>query len=83
VLQAYINPGQMNLWLSEDTPGLAYSVQTRTNLINDSWQDVSVTATDTNTIWSAEVDLPPDSGSGYFRINAVPTPATSPPWPLQ
>jgi len=75
------SPGRMNLWLCKDTPGLAYSVQSRSNLVNDIWQDVSVTAIDTNTIWSGWVNVPPDPGSGYFRISAVPSPATSPPWP--
>ncbi len=75
--------GQMNLWLCEDTPGLAYSVQSRTNLVNDIWQDVPVTAVDTNTIWSASVNLSPGAESGYYRISAAPSPATSPPWPPQ
>lgn len=75
--------GQMNLWLCEDTPGLAYSVQSRSNLVNDIWQGVSVTAIDTNTLWSAGVNVPPDSSSGYYRISAAPSPATSPPWPPQ
>jgi hypothetical protein len=84
VLQCSGNsPGRMNLWLCEDTPGLAYSVQSRTNLVNDIWQEVSVTAVDTNTLWSAGLDIPPDSVSGYYRIRAAPLPATSPPWPPQ
>jgi hypothetical protein len=75
--------GQMNLWLCKDTPGLAYSVQSRTNLVNDIWQGVPVTAADTNTIWSASVNLSPGADSGYYRISAAPSPATSPPWPPQ
>ena len=74
---------QMNLWLCKDTPGLAYSVQSRTNLVNDIWQGVPVTAADTNTIWSASVNLSPGADSGYYRIIATPSPATSPPWPPQ
>jgi hypothetical protein len=75
--------GQMNLWLCEDTPGLAYSVQSRTNLVNDIWQDVPVSAVDTNTLWSASFNLSPGADSGYYRISAAPSPATSPPWPPQ
>jgi hypothetical protein len=75
--------GQMNLWLCEDTPGLAYSVQSRSDLVNDIWQGVPVTAVDTNTIWSASVNLSPGADSGYYRISAAPSPATSPPWPPQ
>jgi hypothetical protein len=75
--------GQMNLWLCEDTPGLAYSVQSRLDLRNDPWQDVPATGVDTNTIWSAGIDLSPGLDTGYFRIRATPSPATSPPWPPQ
>ena len=75
--------GQLNLWLCEDTPGLAYSVQSRSNLLNDTWQDVPVTGVDTNTIWSAGIDPSPGLDTGYFRIRATPLPATSPPWPPQ
>jgi len=77
------SPDGMNLWICKDTPGLAYSIQSRTNLVNDVWQDVSVPALDTNTLWSADIDLPPDSLSGYYRLRAAPLPATSPPWPPQ
>ncbi len=75
--------GQLNLWLNKDTPGLAYSVQSSSNLFNVPWQDVSVVTVDTNTIWSAGVNQLPSSDSGYFRIRAVPSAATSPPWAPQ
>lgn len=75
--------GRLNLWLSKDTPGLAYTLQASSNLSNPSWQDVPVVAVDTNTIWSAGVNQLPGSSSGYFRIRAVPSPAASPPWPPQ
>ena len=75
--------GQMNLWLCEDTPGLAYSVQTSSDLLNDPWQGLPVTGVDTNTIWSAGIDLSSGLEAGYFRIQAIPSPATSPPWPPQ
>ncbi len=75
--------GQFNLWLSKDTPGLAYSVQSKSNLVNALWQDMSVAAVDTNTIWSTTVNFSPGNDSGFFRIRAAPSPATSPPWPAQ
>jgi hypothetical protein len=75
--------GQMNLWLCEDTPGLAYSVQTRSNLLDDVWHDMTVTAVDTNTIWSTSVNLSPELDTSYYRVRAAPSPATSPPWPAQ
>jgi hypothetical protein len=76
-------PGRMNLWVSKDTPGLAYSLQSRTNLINDIWQDVPVPAFDLNTVWSAGLDIPVESASGYYRMRATPLPAISAPWPPQ
>jgi hypothetical protein len=74
-------PGQMNLWFTEDTPGLAYSLNSRTNLVTDAWQNVSPPATDTNGVWSAMFGLDPGSGMGFYRAATVPTNATSPPWP--
>lgn len=71
---------QFNLRLCKDAPGLSYSVQSRSDLVNDPWQDLPVTAVDTSTTWSANVDLVSDSDSRYFRIKATPAPATSPPW---
>jgi len=75
--------GQFNLWLSKDTPGLAYSVQSTSNLLNGLWPDVPVVGVDTDTTWSASV--PPISGAvnGFYRIKTAPSPATSPPWPPQ
>ncbi|MDD5141210.1 MAG: immunoglobulin domain-containing protein [Verrucomicrobiales bacterium] len=75
--------GQLNLWLNKDTPGLAYALQTSSSLSNASWQDMPVAAVDTNTIWSTDVNQLPGSNSGFFRIRAVPSAATSPPWPPQ
>jgi len=74
---------QMNLWLSKDTPGLAYSLQSRSDLINDTWHGVAVTAADANTIWSASINPTPGSDGGYYRISAAPSPAWSPPWASQ
>lgn len=73
--------GQVKLWLTEDTPGLACSLTLRTNLITDAWQNVSPPATATNGVWSATFGLDPGSGMGFYRAVTVPTNATSPPWP--
>jgi hypothetical protein len=75
--------GQFNLWLSEDTPGLAYSVESRSDLLNGFWQDVPVVGVDTGTIWSAGVQPISPVGNGFYRIKAAPSPAMSPPWPPQ
>lgn len=75
--------GQLNLWLCEDTPGLAYAVQSRTSLVDDAWQDVPVAGVDTNTFWSTSVNLSPGADSVYFRIRATASPAASPRWPPQ
>jgi hypothetical protein len=77
------NSGQMSLWLSEETPGLAYSVQSTSDLLNNPWQAVPVDGVDTNTVWSAAVGPLPGVESGFYRIKATPSPATSPPWPPQ
>ena len=73
--------GQFNLWLSEDTPGLAYSVQSRSDLLNSFWQDVPVVGVDADTVWSASVQPISTVGNGFYRIKATPSPAMSPPWP--
>ena len=76
-------PGQMNLSLVKDVPGLAYSAQSRTDLVTDVWQDLPVVAVDTNTLWSGSFSPPPNAVSGYYRVVGMPTPAYSPPWPPQ
>lgn len=83
VLQSSVGPnlGQMGLWICKDTLGLTYSVQSRTNLVNDVWQNMSVSALDTNTVWSAGFDLQPRVLSGFYRVGTAPSPATSPPLP--
>jgi hypothetical protein len=75
-------PGQLKLRLIKDTPGLVYSVETRSNFVNDAWQDFPVSQSDTNTVWSTDIDLPPGSPGGYFRLNTTPAPGISPDWPL-
>jgi hypothetical protein len=81
-LQFFLAPatGQLNFWLNKDTPGLAYLVQSRSNLVNDAWRDFEVGAIDTATFWSASVNSLPETGSSFVRIRAAPALATSPPW---
>jgi hypothetical protein len=74
-------PGQMNLWLSKDTPGLTYALESRTNLINDVWQSQSASVLDSNTVWSASFGFDPGSESGFYRVGTTPLPGVSPPWP--
>jgi hypothetical protein len=76
------NLGRMNLWLSKETPGLDYFLQSRSNLVSDAWQDTAATTFETNTLWSAGVDLPSASDGGFNRIRTAPsTVPASPPWP--
>jgi hypothetical protein len=79
-IQSSFAQGQFNLRLCKDTAGLAYSVQSRSNLVNDDWQDLPVNAVDTGTGWSASIDLASKPDDAFFRVKAAPAPATSPPW---
>lgn len=69
------------VWLREDAPGLAYSLQSRVDLANATWQDHSSTAMDTNAIWSATVYFNPASNLEFYRVRTAPLPGTSAPWP--
>jgi hypothetical protein len=72
---------QANVWLREDVPGLDYSLQSRTDLVNDVWQDMAPSTLDTNAIWSATFGFDPGSASGFYRVGTIPTVGISPPWP--
>ena len=74
-------PGRMNLWFSKDTPGLDCFLEGRTNLFTDLWQQLVLPVLDTNTVWSAQFDLSPDSTNGFYRLHTSPAAASSPPWP--
>ena len=74
--------GQLNLGINEDAPGLAYTLQWNTNLLNALWTNVSVNAADTNTIWSAAWPLDPAASLEFFRVKTTPLPGTSPYWPV-
>lgn len=81
-LQGSAAPDQFNVWLVKDTPGLAYTLQSSPDLLND-WQNPSASAVETNTVWSAAASVPPGAGAGFYRVMAAPSPAWSPPWPPQ
>jgi hypothetical protein len=74
-------PAQLSLSVAKDTPGLAYSLQSRTNLSGDLWRTLSPLVQDTNTIWSGTVGLDPATPSSFFRITTTPIQGLSPPWP--
>lgn len=74
-------PGRINLWLGKDTPGLDCFLEGRTNLVTDSWLQLVLPVLDTNTVWSAQFDLSPDSTHGFYRLRTSPAAGSSPPWP--
>jgi len=75
------NTGRMNLWFSKDTPGLDCFQEGSTNLVTDPWQELVLPVVDTNTVWSAQFDLPPGSANGFYRLRTSPAAGISPPWP--
>jgi hypothetical protein len=72
--------GQMSVWLREDTPGLAYTLQYRSSAESGNWWPVSTPPLETNTLWSVGINLPPYSGWRFYRLSTAPLPATSLPW---
>jgi hypothetical protein len=72
---------QMNVWLAKDTPGLVYALQSRTNLVNDIWQDLTPPILDRDTTWSATFDFNPTLESQFYRVGTTPLPGISPIWP--
>ena len=76
-------PGQMSVWLREDTPGLGYSLQYRSSAVNGNWWPVYTPPLETNTLWSVGINLPPYSSWRFYRVSTAPAPATSAPWPAQ
>jgi hypothetical protein len=81
-------PGQIDVWLLEDAPGLSYMLQSCDDLVNDPWVFSPMEEeTDTNAIWSAsrsaidDFSLDPNSASVFLNVETTPVPGTSPPWP--
>ncbi len=74
-------PSRMNLAFRQDTPGLDYFLQGRTNLITPPWQELALPALGTNVTWTTNFALPPGTQNGYYRLRTTPAPGTSPPWP--
>ena len=72
------NSGQTVFHLSTDTDGLTYTLQARTNMVNDVWQSASIPAPDVNAVWSANLPFDPTSQSGFYRVATTPVPNVSP-----
>lgn len=72
---------QAKLSLHKDVPGLAYSLESRTNLLTDAWQPLALPVTDTNTTWATTLDFDAASTSAFYRLAIAILPGTSPPWP--
>jgi hypothetical protein len=72
---------QMDLYISKNVPGLSYSLQSRTNLANDVWQNLAPSTDETDTVWSAHVPFAPEQESIFFQVITTPLPGMSPPWP--
>lgn len=72
---------QMDLFLTKNVPSLSYSVQSRTDLVTNPWQNLAVSPVEMDTAWSAETPFSPQSDSVFFQMATTPLPGTSPPWP--
>ena len=75
------NPGSMKCTVVKDAPGFGYSLQTRSNLANDVWQDASFPAVETEARWSVTLDVGSGAPQGFFRLHSYIAPGSSPPWP--
>jgi hypothetical protein len=73
--------GQLIVWAGDDVLGLDYSLQSRTDVANDSWQDLAPDTSDTNNIWSATFSFDPTVQQIFYRVWTVPSVGSSPPWP--
>ena len=77
VLHISHDGGLLNLSFTKDTPGLSYSLEASDNLPGTDWQKNLYPASETSTLWSAEVELQPDKPREFYRIQAtVAAPAT-------
>jgi len=81
VLRIAHDSGQVMLALSKDSPGLTYTLEASANLGSGTWQEPSVPVDETNSGWSAGLEVPPDAPRGFYRIRAIPTPSTAEEWP--
>jgi hypothetical protein len=71
----------MDLYISKNVPELSYSLQSRTNLANDVWQNLAPSTDETDTAWSAHVPFAPEQERIFFQVITTPLPGMSPPWP--
>jgi hypothetical protein len=73
---------QIIFQVTKHTPGLSHYLQSRSNLVNDVWQDaLSVPVVDVDANWTAAFSLPGAPDRGFFRLRITPSAGTSPPWP--
>lgn len=72
---------QMNIFLLKNVPTLSYSVRSRTGLMTGVWQNLSLSAAETDTGWSAETPFNPQARSAFFQMVTTPLSGVSPPWP--
>jgi hypothetical protein len=73
--------GQMNLWLTKDTPGLDYFLEGNTDVGTNSWQQLIFPIIDASTSWSTKFDFLPESYKGFYRVRTSASAGISPPWP--
>lgn len=78
VLRISHDTGRLYLSVTKDTPGLSYSLESSTTLPGTNWQQNLDSASETNTLWSAGFDLPPDKPTGFYRIRAAVEPPPVP-----
>ncbi len=83
--QVQIALGQTNIWLMKDTPGLIYSLEWQSNLVNNVWQPPlfppPTVDTDLGITWSTPFDFDPASASRFYRVVATPWGGSPLPWP--
>lgn len=73
--------GNMDFSITEDTPGLNYSLQWESDLTSDAWQDsIPISTNDTGTVWSA-IMATPDIPEGFYRVTTTPNYAAALQWP--
>ena len=71
----------MNLSIIKDTPALDYFLDSRTKITESVWQDGPLPTVENGTLWSSELDLQPETESGFYRMRVMPSTGSSPPWP--
>ncbi|HEX3624470.1 MAG TPA: hypothetical protein VH280_03495 [Verrucomicrobiae bacterium] len=72
----------VNISVSKDTPGLSYSLQSGTDVVNGTWQNrVPINSNDADAVWSATIDPDPGSPVEFYRVAITPNRVSFLPWP--